>query len=452
MLLENLDSIAVIGGIAPAGKDRLYARAWKRKAGVLDPVLTLALREGVCLTALPEAYLAGSTYLVDAPLTSSIDLSAPLRVPDISSLKVQGPKPASKKQIAMAESLLSEQSGVFGALSEMAGEDQYLQHLNRGVAQSMVMAKAPSTFNKYEPLVLKWQVFAARYGQGAPAFPANCALFVLYLQQLKNVAVSRGTKGSAVSDTVFAVDYAHRMRGLELPGKYEPARLLCTATRRLLARPVVKKRPVEKTEVVKMLDHAVPDFENIDLDGVRAALFAVLAFCLEARYDDLCDLRLSSFFDYGDYFVVYIEHRKTDQYREGQFVPVYDNGDPRGACAFLRAVLPVLGLGSLKDNLTVFRRIGHGKICGVYMRDQSLSYSRVRELVRELLEAIGLNPNAHGLHSFRAGAATHAANQPGISVEQWGKHGGWVNGSSAQTGYVLDSAQNALIVPNALAL
>ena len=404
------------------------------------------------MTALPEAYLAGSTNLVDAPLTSSIDLSAPLRVPDISSLKVQGPKPASKKQIAMAESLLSEQSGVFGALSEMAGEDQYLQHLNRGVAQSMVMAKAPSTFNKYEPLVLKWQVFAARYGQGAPAFPANCALFVLYLQQLKNVAVSRGTKGSAVSDTVFAVDYAHRMRGLELPGKYEPARLLCTATRRLLARPVVKKRPVKKTEVVKMLDHAVPDFENIDLDGVRAALFAVLAFCLEARYDDLCDLRLSSFFDYGDYFVVYIEHRKTDQYREGQFVPVYDNGEARGACAFLRAVLPVLGLGSLSDDLTVLRRIGHGRKCGVYMRDQSLAYSRVRELVRILLEAIGLNPNAHGLHSFRAGAATHAANQAGISVEQWGKHGGWVNGSSAQIGYVLDSAQNALVVPQALAL
>ena len=115
MSLENLDSIAVIGSIAPTGKDRLYAKVWKRKAGVLDPVLTLALREGVYLTALPEAYLAGSTDLVVAPLSSSMDLSAPLRVPDVSSLKVQGPKPASKEQLAMAESLLSEQSGVFGA-------------------------------------------------------------------------------------------------------------------------------------------------------------------------------------------------------------------------------------------------------------------------------------------------------------------------------------------------
>ena len=82
----------------------------------------------------------------------------------------------------------------------------------------MVLVCLGST-SKYEPLVMKWQVFAAKHGKGEPAFPANCALFVLYLQMLKNVAVAKGTKGSAVSDTVFVVDYAHRMRGFDLPGK-----------------------------------------------------------------------------------------------------------------------------------------------------------------------------------------------------------------------------------------
>ena len=41
---------------------------------------------------------------------------------------------------------------------------------------------------------------------------------------------------------------------------------------------------------------------------------------------------------------------------------------------------------------------------------------------------------------------------PGISDRQWGKHGGWVGGSAAQSGYVLDSAEVALVVPMALAL
>jgi hypothetical protein len=70
------------------------------------------------------------------------------------------------------------------------------------------MSKAPNTFNKYMPLVSKWQEFAQRLIK--PAFLADNALFVMYPQKLKNVATKNGTKGSAVADTVYAVDFAHR--------------------------------------------------------------------------------------------------------------------------------------------------------------------------------------------------------------------------------------------------
>ena len=415
------------------GKRSMYQRVWKRKASVLESDLSPVL----LVSPVKE-------------IVSVFDLSAPLRVPNVKSLKLMGPKPISNKQQAVADDLVEGQFGLFGALSALIRDNQELGQLKSDLAQSLVMSKAPNTFNKYMPLVSKWQEFAQRLSK--PAFPVDNVLFVLYLQKLKNVATEKGTKGSAVSDTVYAVDFAHRLRGLDLPGKFEPIRLLCCAVKRSLSRPGVKKRPVTKDEVARMIDFVVPDFSDIDLMGVRAALFAVLAFCLEARYDDLCDLRLSSFFDYGDYIVVFIEHRKTDQYREGQFVPIFDSGEKRGACAFLRAVLPLLGFGSGESSLHIFRRVGNGSKCGKYMRPEPLSYSRVRELVRDLLEGIGLNPNDHGLHSFRSGAATHAANQPDISDRQWGKHGGWADGSTAQSGYVLDSAQQALVVPKALAI
>lgn len=80
----------------------------------------------------------------------------------------------------MAESLLSEQSGLFGALSEMVSDDQFLLQLSQGVAKSLVVAKAPNTFSKYEPLVRGGESYAAMYGKGEPAFPADPALFVLY--------------------------------------------------------------------------------------------------------------------------------------------------------------------------------------------------------------------------------------------------------------------------------
>ena len=420
-----------------------YLKVLKRKAGIFDT-------QPVALATLPGELSPVNLVNCDQPGVLALNLKAPLRVPEKKHLRIMGPKPMNPKQSALAKTLVSEKVGLFGSLSDVVGEDTQLVQSQSGLAESLVMSKAPSTFGKYLPLVSKWEQFSTQ--KGKIAFPANPFLFVLYLQKLKQEATMKGTKGSSVPDTVYAVDFAHRLRGLDLPGKFEPARLLCCATRRLLSRPVVKKRPVTKQEVVRMLDFAVPDFCKIHLNNVRAALFAVLAFCLEARFDDLCDLRLCSFFDYIEYFVVFIEHRKTDQYREGQFVPIYDNGEARGACNFLRAVLPVLGSGSLNSDLHIFRRIGNGSKRGMYMRDAPLSYGSVRELVRELLEKIGLNPNDHGLHSFRSGAATHAANQSGISDRQCGKHGGWADGSTAQSGYVLDSAESALVVPMALAL
>ena len=424
------------------GKRSAYKKVLKRKAGVLLPTPHI------------NASLPIVAFLDPVCQPKIVNPHAPLILPDKKLLILKGPKPVNRKQIEMSVTLLSESVGLFGELKKISYGNPELTALREGLAQSLVQSRAVSTFGKYMPLVTKWEGFSNNVN--SPPFPANLPIFLLYLQKLKAIAEVKKTKGSNVSDSVYAVDFAHRLRGLPLPGSYEPIRLLCNATRRQLARPVIKKRPVEKSEIVKMLNHAVPDFRQMDVGDMRAALFAVLAFCLEARFDDLCDLSLSSFFDYGEYIIVFIEHRKTDQYREGQFVPIYDNGEPRGACEFLRAALLVLGAvpGSFSSEsiVPIFRKIGNGVNRGRYLRPEGLSYSRVRELVRDLLSAIGLDPNDHGLHSFRSGAATHAANEPGISDSEWGKHGGWCPGSTAQIGYVKDSAIRALKVPKALAL
>ena len=207
-----------------------YHEILKRKAGVLETqTVALATSSG----ELSPVLLVSPVKPVERPGNER----APLRVPDLKHMKILGPKPINPKQAALAESLVSENFGLFGALSETLGENSQLAHLQSDLAESLVMAKAPSTFNKYQPLVLKWEEFAKSLGEAA--FPANKPVFALYLQKLKNVAVGKGTKGSAVPDTVYAVDYAHSLRGLGPPGKYEPVRLLCCATRRLLSRPVI---------------------------------------------------------------------------------------------------------------------------------------------------------------------------------------------------------------------
>ena len=120
-------------------------------------------------------------------------------------------------------------------------------------------------------------------------------------------SVQAGSRQSAVADTVYAVDFAHKLRGLNRPGMEVAVQLLIGATKGALGRPVVKKTAVLKSEVIAMLDFVVPDFDNFDWGTVRAALFVVLAFCLEARFDDLIDLCGDSFFDYGTYITLFVE-------------------------------------------------------------------------------------------------------------------------------------------------
>ena len=86
-------------------------------------------------------------------------------------------------------SLVLKEFGLFGALNGILGENSQLAHLQSDLAESLVMAKAPSTFNKYQPLVSKWEAFAIKLGEAAS--PANKPLFALYLQQLKNEAVCK---------------------------------------------------------------------------------------------------------------------------------------------------------------------------------------------------------------------------------------------------------------------
>ena len=122
-----------------------YYEVLKRKAGVLETQsVALATSSGEL-----------SPVLLVSPVKPGENGSAPLRVPDKKYLRIIGPKPINPRQAALAESLVLEEFGLFGDLREILGENSQLAHLQTGLAKSLVMSKAPSTVNTYQPLVSK---------------------------------------------------------------------------------------------------------------------------------------------------------------------------------------------------------------------------------------------------------------------------------------------------------
>ena len=91
-----------------------YHEILKRKAGVLETqTVALATSSGESSPVL----LVSPVKPVERPGNER----APLRFLDMKHMKILGPKPINLKQAALAESLVSEDFGLFGALSGMHG-------------------------------------------------------------------------------------------------------------------------------------------------------------------------------------------------------------------------------------------------------------------------------------------------------------------------------------------
>ncbi|XP_057302664.1 uncharacterized protein LOC130636832 [Hydractinia symbiolongicarpus] len=85
---------------------------------------------------------------------------------------------------------------------------------------------------------------------------------------------------------------------------------------------------------------------------------------------------------------------------------------------------------------------------GSLRKGKSLSYTRMREILLEELESIGLEKSKFGLHSPRSGGATAAANG-GVADRLFKRHGCWKS-ESAKDGHVQDDLNSLLSVSKAL--
>ena len=124
------------------------------------------------------------------------------------------------------------------------------------------------------------------------------------------------------------------------------------------------------------------------------------------RFNELALLKESDVKFYEDHVEVFVESSKTDQYREGAWVPIARTGSKICPVAMLERYWNLGEISGDIDRL-LFRGLTKTKQ-GYRLRPSGgISYSRVRELLLDKLKEVGkLNPKEFGLHSLRSGGAT----------------------------------------------
>lgn len=313
----------------------------------------------------------------------------------------------------------------------------------RRLIQDCFRSRAAATVSRYILEVRQFLTFQKNHGHPV-GIPASVAHLALYLSSV----LHKKTKCA----TQLAYSTLKWVHGI-LPVCTNPlesmlCRHLVEAEKRAPHKPVAKKEPVD-LDLIKAIVEKYAS-EGSTLKDVGLATMCVLAYAGLFRSKELLDIQLGHIVLSEDYFVIFVPSSKTDVYREGQQVFVVKSAGSR-TCPYtlLMRYLKMAAIKLSDDPCQyIFRNVVYLKSTkSYYLGTRKLSYTRLRELFKDCLSALGYNAKLYGLHSFRAGGATcigQTLNNP--SKERLLKlHGRWKS-DAAKDMYVKESILDRLEV------
>ena len=194
-----------------------------------------------------------------------------------------------------------------------------------------------------------------------------------------------------------------------LPCQHNPldsalCRNLLEAGKRQRTHPITKKEPVSVdlvADIVRSYAH-----QSATLKDMRFATMCVLSFAGLFRSKEVLNIigHTVSWFD--DHILISIPQSKTVVYRMGQDVFIARSYSATCPGTILARYLEKANIQS-SDNF-IFRNVVYLNSLNTYILGKTpLSYSTFRQEFKNCLKKLGRNEKIYGLHSFRAGGATH---------------------------------------------
>ena len=321
-------------------------------------------------------------------------------------------------------------------------KDPQLSHLVAKLPDTVLGARALSTTKKYIKAYNHWKLWMEEFGGGV-ALPVSLPWFMIYLQ---HVGDKTGSK-AAVEEAINGVSWAQRLAGEQPVSQNEIVKMVGQGLQRSLAKPKQKKEPVTGV----MLRELVESLGSPpSLSEARLASICLLSFVAFLRFDEVARLRCCDIKFAQEKMEVCIISSKTDQWRQGSVILVARTGKVSCPVAMLESYFKLGKIdGSSQERL--FRAVSRSKSGERLRASGSLSYCRVRELVLAKFAELGYDAGRIGLHSFRAGGATAAANNPALPERLFKRHGRWLS-ERAKDGYIKESEGNRLRVSKSLGI
>ena len=207
-------------------------------------------------------------------------------------------------------------------------EHPQLRRLTSFLPAVLVQDRATSTATTYLRAYKSWKVWTEQHS--ASYLPADSVVFTLYI-------VSYPADPVSSVNTVYGVSWVHKKSGYPEPSEYPRVKQAVDAAWRILARPPQRNEPLP----ADLARRVVSRLEKGSLADIELAVLSSVGFFGFLRWDDLHRLRVDSLHFEESHVAIFLEKRKTDQFREGSWVFVARCNTPLCPVAVLEKFLTV---------------------------------------------------------------------------------------------------------------
>ena len=172
---------------------------------------------------------------------------------------------------------------------------------------------AAGTVEGYQRDFNRWKSFASQTLR-VPCFPVSPTNFALFIQYL----LERTGSALTINTAFYAINWAHKLAGLESPTDHPTVLLIKEGTVRTCSQKCNRKEPLEPDHLKGLARRT--NFE--DLLQLRSLVMYVLSFCGFLRSAEILELRRNSISFKSDHMEIIIVKSKTDQLREGEILVI----------------------------------------------------------------------------------------------------------------------------------
>ena len=201
-------------------------------------------------------------------------------------------------------------------------------------------------------------------------------------------------------------------------------------------------------QIQKIYDHSIKTEPNIW--NMKTFTLVNLSFCNFLRYSEASFIRRSDIDLQPSHLKIFIEKSKPDIYRNGNWIYIARVNSKLCPVATLQRYLNMAKLNENSEEF-IFRSItSHRNHQQRTLRKKNvpLSYTKARELLLDVVTAVGMLREKFALHSLRSGGALAAA-YAGVNDRLFKSHGRW-RSESGKDGYVDDNIEALLTVSRML--